>query len=82
MVLYGEPTGIERLTELWGVRDPRDSFGLAVSELPYAWTSLWGRFGYGQIPLPAWMYAALFGVLLVAVAGYVRAGVQGSRGAG
>ncbi|MEJ2752830.1 MAG: phospholipid carrier-dependent glycosyltransferase, partial [Chloroflexota bacterium] len=24
-MLYGEPTGIERLTELWGVRDPADS---------------------------------------------------------
>mgnify|MGYP003381692083 CR=1 FL=1 len=34
--LYGEPTGIEQLTQLWGVRDPRDSFWLAISELPYA----------------------------------------------
>ena len=80
MVLYGEPTGIERLTELWGVRDPRDSFWLAVSELPYAWTSLWGRFGYGQIPLPAWMYIAIFVVLLLAIAGYVQAGVKGRKG--
>ena len=68
--LYGEPTGIEELTQLWGVRDPRESFGLAVSELPYAWTSLWGRFGYGQIPLPGWMYGALFAMLLLAVGGY------------
>ncbi len=68
--LYGEPTGIEELTQLWGVRDPRESFWLAVSELPYAWTSLWGRFGYGQIPLPGWMYGALFAVLLLAVGGY------------
>ena len=68
--LYGEPTGIEELTQLWGVRDPRQSFWLAVSELPYAWTSLWGRFGYGQIPLPGWMYGALFVVLLLAVGGY------------
>ena len=81
-LLYGEPTGVERLTELWGVRDPRDSFGLAISELPYAWTSLWGRFGYGQIPLPSWIYGALFGVLLLSIAGYVLAGVEGSRGAG
>jgi hypothetical protein len=69
--LYGEPTGIEQLTQLWGVRDPRDSFGLAVSELPYAWTSLWGRFGYGQIPLPGAIYAGLFVVLLLALGGYV-----------
>lgn len=81
-MLYGEPTGFEKLTELWGVRDPRDSFWLAVSELPYAWTSLWGRFGYGQIPLPSWMYAGLFGVLLLSLAGYALAGVKLSRRVG
>ncbi len=80
--LYGEPTGIEQLTQLWGVRDPRDSFWLAVSELPYAWTSLWGRFGYGQIPLPGVIYAGLFVVLLFSLGGYVFAFVQRSRGAG
>ena len=51
-LLYGEPTGFQELTELWGVRNPLESLGLAVSELPYAWTTLWGRFGFGQIPLP------------------------------
>ncbi len=81
-ILYGEPTGVERLTELWGVRDPRDSFWLAVSELPYAWTSLWGRFGYGQIPLPAWFYWALFGVVVLAMAGYVVNWARARRGAG
>ncbi|HRQ14256.1 MAG TPA: glycosyltransferase family 39 protein [Promineifilum sp.] len=78
-ILYGEPTGFEKLTELWGVRDPRDSFWLAVSELPYAWTSLWGRFGYGQIPLPSWIYIALFGIFLLSVAGYGIAGVKGRK---
>lgn len=78
-ILYGEPTGVERLTELWGVRDPRDSFWLAVSELPYAWTSLWGRFGYGQIPLPSWVYISLFGVLLLSIAGYIFTGVKGRK---
>ena len=74
--LYGEPTGIEELTQLWGVRDPRESFWLAVSELPYAWTSLWGRFGYGQIPLPPAIYIGLFAVLVLALAGYVYALVR------
>ncbi len=58
-ILYGEPTGVQRLTELWGVRNPADSLGTAVSELPYTWTSLWGRFGYGQIPMPEGIYMAL-----------------------
>jgi hypothetical protein len=68
-MLYGEPTGIERLTELWGVRDPADSLQLAIIELPYVWTSLWGRFGYGQIPLPGIFYSLLGVVALVSLVG-------------
>ncbi|HEC21650.1 MAG TPA: DUF2142 domain-containing protein, partial [Chloroflexi bacterium] len=58
-ILYGEPTGFLRLTEIWGVRDPRAGVRLAGRELRYAWTSLWGRFGYGQIPLPDSLYIAV-----------------------
>jgi 4-amino-4-deoxy-L-arabinose transferase-like glycosyltransferase len=58
-VLYGEPTGLERMADLWGARDPFTSLPLALSELPYAWSSLWGRFGYGQIPMPDWVYTGL-----------------------
>ncbi len=68
-MLYGEPTGIERLTELWGVRDPADSLGLALVELPYVWTSLWGRFGYGQIPLPSIIYNLLGAVGILSLIG-------------
>ncbi len=68
-LLYGEPTGVERLTELWGVRNPADSWGLAIHELPYTWTSLWGRFGYGQIPLPEWMYLGLRWLVGLGLAG-------------
>jgi hypothetical protein len=58
-ILYGEPTGFQRLTELWGVRNPAESWGVAIFELPYTWTSLWGRFGYGQVPLPDAIYIGL-----------------------
>lgn len=58
-LLYGEPTGVQRLTELWGVRDPAESWGVAIFELKPTWTSLWGRFGYGQIPLPPWIYTVM-----------------------
>lgn len=68
-LLYGEPTGFQRLTELWGVRNPADSWGVAVFELPYAWTSLWGRFGYGQIPLPPIIYTALGWIVVVGLTG-------------
>ncbi|MEM7118490.1 MAG: hypothetical protein AAF614_39070 [Chloroflexota bacterium] len=67
--LYGEPTGFQRLTELWGVRNPADSWGVAVFELPYAWTSLWGRFGYGQIPLPQIIYTVLGWIVVLGLVG-------------
>lgn len=66
---YGEPTGFETLTELWGVRTPSESVGLAIQELPNAWSSLWGRFGYGQIPLPEAVYSVLWWLVLAAVSG-------------
>lgn len=58
-LLYGEPTGLRTLAELWGARDPVESLPVALSELPYAWTTLWGRFGFGQIPLPEPFYDGL-----------------------
>ena len=70
-ILYGEPTGFQRLTELWGVRNPTESWGVAVFELPYAWTSLWGRFGYGQIPLPQIIYTVLGWVVVLGFIGLV-----------
>lgn len=74
-MLYGEPTGFRAVTELWGARDPRESLPLALLELPLAWSTLWGRFGFGQIPLPEIVYdglawvtgAGLLGALLGAV---------------
>ena len=74
--LYGEPTGVQRMNELWGGRNPAESFGLAVSEMPYAWSSFWGRFGYGQIPLPDWIYIGALMVSLLGLAGLVIAFVR------
>jgi 4-amino-4-deoxy-L-arabinose transferase-like glycosyltransferase len=70
-ILYGEPTGFLRLTEIWGVRDPREGVTLAGSELRYAWTSLWGRFGYGQIPLPDGWYIAIGALCGLGLAGLI-----------
>ena len=82
-LLFGEPTGLQELTELWGVRDPRESFGLAISELPYAWSTLWGRFGFGQIPLPEAIYDGLkvFTTLglIGAILGFIRRATANER---
>jgi 4-amino-4-deoxy-L-arabinose transferase-like glycosyltransferase len=74
--LYGEPTGVQRMNELWGGRNPAESFGLAISEIPYAWSSFWGRFGYGQIPLPDAIYTGALIVSLIGLVGLVIAFVR------
>ena len=64
---------------MWGGREGAAGLVGAMGALPNAWTSFWGRFGYGQIPLPEPVYAGL-GVLLVAsVAGWVRLVAQSIR---
>jgi hypothetical protein len=74
--LYGEPTGFQQVTLLWGARDPLESFGLALSELPYAWTTLWGRFGFGQIPLPQIIYDSLLVIVVVGLAGALYGAIR------
>ena len=74
--LYGEPTGVQRMNELWGGRNPAESLGLAISEIPYAWSSFWGRFGYGQIPLPDAIYTGALIVSLIGLVGLIIAFVR------
>ena len=74
--LYGEPTGVQRMNELWGGRNPSESLGLAISEIPYAWSSFWGRFGYGQIPLPDAIYTGALIVSLIGLVGLIVAFVR------
>ena len=74
--LYGEPTGVRILTELWGVRKPADSVGLAVSELPQLWSSMWGRFGFGQIPMPSVIYSVLLVLVVVGLLLALWAGAE------
>ncbi len=67
--LYGDPTGFNPVTELWGVRTPAESWGLVWLELPNVWSSFWGRFGFGQIPLPDGVYQGLWFLTLLAAGG-------------
>ncbi len=69
--LYGDPTGLNKVNELWRGRSASESWWAIHQSLPYLWSSLWGRFGYGQIPLPQPMYTGLLLFCLAALAGYL-----------
>jgi len=69
-MLYGEMTGVEKMNSIWGGRDPLRDSSLAVQEIPYSWSTLWGRFGYGQIPMPDAVYQIVLGVCALALVGW------------
>ncbi len=69
-VVYGDLTALRINDELWGRYDPaRLVLDALVSEGPNVWTSFWGRFGYGQIPLPGAVYAAGLALVVIGLAG-------------
>ena len=75
-LVYGEPTGLRRMDEIWGRREPPLTLLETLREVPNMWTSFWARFGYGQIPVPNAIYLAcliMTGIALVGLAlGMVR----------
>lgn len=68
--LYGDPTGLNKLNELWS-GGPAAGWWAIRQGLPYLWSSLWGRFGYGQVLLPEPIYQALLVFCLVGLAGHL-----------
>lgn len=68
-VIYGEPTALGRMSEIWGQHDPPLPLVQALREMPNVWTSYWARFGYGQIPVPNVVYGAALVLTLLAGAG-------------
>ena len=69
--LYGEPTALRRMSEIWGQHVPPLSYGRALAESPNIWTSFWARFGYGQIPVPNIVYELLLVVATLSAVGLI-----------
>jgi len=69
--LYGDPTGMTKVNELWAGRSPAGNWWALRQGLPYLWSSLWGRFGYGQIPLHQGVYTGLLAFSVLALVGYL-----------
>ncbi|MCX7681414.1 MAG: glycosyltransferase family 39 protein [Anaerolineae bacterium] len=70
-LLYGDPTGMRKVNELWDGRPALENLWAIPQSLPYLWSSLWGRFGYGQIPLPPSLYQGALVFCILALAGYL-----------
>ncbi len=69
--LYDDPTGMRKVNELWAGRPASENWWAIRQGLPYLWSSLWGRFGYGQIPMPAAVYWGIGGGVIIALIGHL-----------
>lgn len=72
--LYGDLTGLNKVNQLWAGRSPGGNWWVVSQQLPYLWSTFWGRFGYGQVPLPTSIYRGLLVFCTVAVVGYLLPG--------
>lgn len=70
----GDLMGLSEYQSAWvGEADRLRLIRDALSGLPYAWTTFWARFDYGQIVLPDWVYALIGVICILAVVGLIRA---------
>jgi 4-amino-4-deoxy-L-arabinose transferase-like glycosyltransferase len=70
-ILYGDPLGVGAHGQLWNSRSPSEGWWAIEQELPYLWSSLWGRLGYGQVVMPQVVYHGLLIFTVFALAGYL-----------
>lgn len=69
--LYGDLTGLKRFNQLWAGRSFEGNWWVIAQQWPHLWSSFWGRFGYGQVPLPEIVYHALLAFCAMAIGGYL-----------
>src|SRR6185295_18181449 len=66
-LLYGDPTAVHIILQTYRSRSIAEGLAVWSQALPYAWTTFWGRFGHGEVVLPASIYQALGAATLLAV---------------
>jgi len=73
-VLYGDPLGVSAHSELWNSRSPLEGLWALRQDLPYLWSSLWGRFGYGQVVMPRVVYRGVLAFSVIGLVGHLLPG--------
>ena len=71
-VVYGDPFALEIVLQVWGQRGI-DEMSLArlSSDIGFAFMNFWGRFGYGQVPMPLGFYLIFLFLLVFSFIGHL-----------
>jgi 4-amino-4-deoxy-L-arabinose transferase-like glycosyltransferase len=70
-VLYGDPLGVSVHSELWNSRSPFEGLWAVRQDIPYLWSSFWGRFGYGQVVMPPIVYRGVLALSVIGLVGHI-----------
>jgi 4-amino-4-deoxy-L-arabinose transferase-like glycosyltransferase len=74
-LLYGDPLGLGvHLNTPWA-RPAQISIAKVLPSLPLAFRSFWGAFGWGNVEMSPWIYAAIGAALTVSLVGWMVAGL-------
>ncbi len=76
--LYGEWTGLSAMWATWGVRSPITLSGYMI-EIQNFRTTFWANFGYGNVPMPEWVYSLINVFLLGGAVGLIFLGLRWLR---
>jgi hypothetical protein len=68
-MIYGDPTSMGLQSQVWGIRRNAPDLPAAIRELGFLFSSFWGAFGFGQMPMPRWIYTLMAALEWVAVGG-------------
>lgn len=72
-LVYRDPLALQVVLDVWGERTAeRTTLAYLWPDLKYSWANFWGRFGYGQVPLPNVVYLFFLLISLLAGAGGIR----------
>ena len=71
VLLYGDPTGLNRMLAIVGTRNPAPDFWQLLDELEGLRLSFWGIFGWFSILMPAQFYWVFDGLAIAALVGLV-----------
>jgi hypothetical protein len=80
LLLYGDPTGLDTMWTVWGERK-LPTWNTYLIELRNFRTTFWANFGYGNVPLPSWVYTLTDLFVLGGALGLVVVLIRGRRDA-
>jgi hypothetical protein len=69
-LVYRDPLALQVVLDVWGERAAdRTTLAYLWPDVQYSWTNFWGRFGYGQVPMPSIAYLFFLTISLLAGGG-------------